>query len=164
MKIIKTTNNKEVLVDDEDYPYLNRFSWTASNKGFDGPKLHVQMCKQRNNKYTGIAMHELVIDLVNADAVGFKNGNPLDNRKENLFATDKAHMMQMSMKRRMKNASSKYKGLTWRKHKKYWEVRITKDFVVHYIGKFKSERQAALAYNARAKELYGEYAYQNKVK
>ena len=163
MKKIHLKGNEYAIVDDEDFPYLNRFKWTCNNKGTEGGKLYAMMNKQRGNKCNGIAMHELVINLENADAISFKNGNTLDYRKENLIAVDKALMMQRSTKRRMRNASSEYKGLTYRKRKDLWEVRISKDKVIHFVGSFKSEVTAAQAYNEKARELYGELAYQNPV-
>jgi hypothetical protein len=164
MKKIKLPKGYYAICDDEDYPYLNRFTWLVSNKGHEKGKIYALMCKQRNKKQTGIAMHELVIDLDNSDAVSFKNGNSLDVRKENLISVDKSLMLQRSIKRRIHNATSKYKGLTYRKKKDVWEVRIAKDKITHFIGSFKSERKAAQAYNIKAVELYGELAYQNKVR
>lgn len=163
MKKIHLKGNDYAIVDDDDYPYLNRFTWTCNDKGTEGGKLYAMMCKQRNGKSNGIAMHELVINLENADAISFKNGNTLDYRKQNLIPVDKSLMMQRSIKRRIKNASSEYKGLTYRKKKDVWEVRIAKDKQTYFVGTFRNERDAALAYNDKAKELYGDLAYQNMI-
>lgn len=64
-------------------------------------------------------------------------------------------------KRGSKNSSSKYKGVTKVKNK--WVASIGYQNKRYYLGRFKNEDDAALAYNEKAKELFGEYAYINKI-
>lgn len=118
---------------------------------------------------TQIYLHEFLIELDNQDCIGFKNKNTLDNRRENLFGVSKGYNLARTRKRKTVNGeqpTSKYKGVCRRikRGQLYWEVRISKDKKTHYIGSYKTERQAGLAYNNKALELYGEFAYQNKIK
>jgi hypothetical protein len=66
-------------------------------------------------------------------------------------------------KSKIKKCSSKYKGVSWNKRLNKWRAKITKDGKNTNIGLFSHESEAALAYNEKAKELFGEYAYLNKI-
>ncbi|MFK0299981.1 HNH endonuclease signature motif containing protein [Brevundimonas sp. NPDC090276] len=71
--IIKTTDGKDVLVDDEDYDLLSQHSWSAST-GY----------ARRSVMGASIAMHRQLMHPAQGLVVDHKNGNPLDNRKDNL--------------------------------------------------------------------------------
>jgi len=57
--------------------------------------------------------------------------------------------------------SSIYKGVSWLKSEGRWQARIMKDKRRIFIGYFDDEEAAARAYDARARELFGEYAAPN---
>ncbi len=61
------------------------------------------------------------------------------------------------------NSSSKYKGVSWNKEKKKWSATIRYNKKSIHIAYFTEEKMAAIAYNKKAKELRGEYAYLNEV-
>lgn len=165
MKIIKT-KNKDIILDDEDYKYLSNFKWKTVKKGNDWYAVIAKM-KGKGKETTQIYLHEFLIELDNQDCIGFKNKNTLDNRKENLFGVSKGYNLARTRKRitvNGKKPGSIYKGVTKRikRGKLTWEVRITKDKQTFYIGSYKTQKQAGLAYNKKALELYGEHAFQNK--
>jgi hypothetical protein len=58
-------------------------------------------------------------------------------------------------------AHSIYVGVSKDKDSPYWVANISKDKVKYYLGYFKSEEEAAEAYNKKAIELYGENARLN---
>lgn len=64
-------------------------------------------------------------------------------------------------KTKVKGASSKYFGVYWSKKPQKWLASITKDYKQYHCGLFKDEKEAALAYNKRAIELYGDFANLN---
>ena len=57
--------------------------------------------------------------------------------------------------------SCSHKGVCYHKYHKRWMAYINKDGVRHNLGYFPTEVDAAKAVDAKAKELYGEYAYEN---
>ena len=59
--------------------------------------------------------------------------------------------------------SSKYKGVSWYSSRNKWYSYIHFNYEKIHIGYFENEKEAALAYNKKAKELFGEYAYLNEV-
>lgn len=57
--------------------------------------------------------------------------------------------------------TSKYKGVSLRKKTGMFIANVSKDKITYRLGSFSNEKDAALAYNKKARELYGDIAYQN---
>ena len=66
-------------------------------------------------------------------------------------------------KKTQRNTTSKYKGVSRKKGRKKWRscLMVDKEFV--YVEYFNSEIDAAIAYNKKAIEYFGEYALLNKI-
>ncbi len=139
------------LVDPEDIPLVSQFRWHAHQ----GPGGHWYAVRSTP---TPMKMH---VFLMGRRGVDHKNGNGLDNRRENLrFATQS----QNQMNTRKRKSSSKYKGVAppLVGHRgKSWAFRITIDGKKKSFGGFATEEDAARAYDEKAKEVYGEFAWLN---
>lgn len=84
------------------------------------------------------------------------NGNPSDNRWENLReATRKQNMKNLS--RPITNKSG-YKGVSWHAIGKKWQAHIKADGVNHYLGLFKTAEEAHKAYCEAADKFHKAYA------
>ena len=82
---------------------------------------------------------------------------PSNNEVTNLrFATQS---QQNQNTRSHKNSSSKYKGVY--KFRNRWVSKITIQKKSIYLGAFENEIDAAIAYDKKAKELFGEFAFLN---
>jgi len=85
--------------------------------------------------------------------------NGLNNQRSNLrlanYSTNQAN------KKRLDNKKSKYKGVYFEKSTKKWKSGVMKDGKNFHLGYFKTQEAAAAAYNIKAKELFGEFAYMN---
>lgn len=66
-----------------------------------------------------------------------------------------------SMKKRSKTLSSKYRGVSKCSKDGRWQARIRIGAVVKYLGRFKSEIEAAKRYDIAAHKLHGERAMPN---
>lgn len=105
-------------------------------------------------------MHRVIMGDVEGKFVDHINHNGLDNRKANLrFAT--AQQNTWNKRKQKGNYSSQYKGVHWVKSEKNWRALITCNKKMIYIGRFDDETAAAMAYDEKAKELFGEYASLN---
>lgn len=90
------------------------------------------------------------------------NGDTLDNRESNLRVVTALENGQN--KRKRKSASSKYKGVKWHKRDNIWESLIMHKGKSYYLGRFKEEKDAGLAYNKKSIELHGEFGFINDIK
>lgn len=89
------------------------------------------------------------------------DNNSSNNKIENLRSVTRSQN-QWNRKSNI-NCSSKYKGVTWNKQANKWHVQIQINNKNIYLGRFINEIDAAIAYNKKAIELFGKYAYLNKI-
>ena len=104
-------------------------------------------------------MHRQILDAPQGVWVDHIDGDGLNNRRSNLrlcSATENARN-----RRPVPNCHSRYKGVSWHKRQKKWAVRIGKPKESIYLGSFDDEMEAGVAYDRKAEELFGEFAYLN---
>ena len=65
--------------------------------------------------------------------------------------------------RPFQNVSSKYKGVYWFKARMLWRARCYKNKQCYFLGDFKSEKEAALAYDKEAMRLFGDQSLTNQM-
>ena len=153
MKPIKLNNSSvPAIIDDEDYPYISRFSWQKNSKG------DVVV----NFGDVSVCMSQFLIKGRNGAKRLHRNGDRLDNRKSNLFLAGANVKTQKSKKALGK--SSIYKGVSYNKLSKKWRALIKYDGKAYYLGTFTNEIKAAKAYDKAAKKFYGSVAYLNIIK
>lgn len=61
------------------------------------------------------------------------------------------------------NNTSGYKGVCWHKARNKWQAQIRFKGKQIYLGVYYDIKNAAIAYNIKAKELLGDFAHQNKI-
>lgn len=88
------------------------------------------------------------------------DGDPANNRLNNLRLATATQNNHNTRKRKTKT-TSRYKGVS--KVSGKWGAYINYDGRSHTIGRYATEEEAALAYNTRAVEVFGEYAKCNIV-
>lgn len=89
------------------------------------------------------------------------NGIRTDNRIKNLRQASYAEN-NCNVKKKKNAKTSKYKGVSLcTSKKKPYVASICKDKVRKHLGTFKTEKQAALAYDEAAKKLHGSFACLN---
>ena len=62
-----------------------------------------------------------------------------------------------------KNGQSKYKGVCFYKPSNKYRARIMINGVTKYLGYFRNEKDAAIAYNKAAIDFFGEHAFINNL-
>ena len=155
MKEIKLTQGKVALVDDEDFEKVSQYKWAARGNG------HGKIYASRtDNKNKTIRLHRFLLSVIDTKIqVDHINGDPLDNQRKNLRICNSAQNARN--RKKILGRSSIYKGVTLTNNK--YLAQICKDYKYVYIGYFNSPIEAALAYNKKALELFGEFAYLNKI-
>lgn len=150
---ILLTRGKVAIVDAEDYDRISQFHWRAI---FTGVWYAVRNVGAKNNKRR-VAMHNEVLNAPPTVLLDHKNHNGLDNRKQNLrIATQSQNRINARVS---SNNTSGYKGVVRRP--KRWIAQIGFQHKKIPIGSFSTAEDAARAYDAKAVELYGEFAYLN---
>lgn len=162
MKTIQLTQGQVALVDDEDFERLNAFKWQAY---FDPKaKSFYAVRKSRvDGKRTTVRMHRVIVNAQPGDIVDHINMSTLDNRRENLRICSNAQNCRNVGKATyvVREQTSGFKGVSWRSDRAKWRVRISVDGNDKTVGHFDDELTAALAYDAAALKLHGEFARTN---
>lgn len=147
-------------VSDEDYEYLSGWRWRV-RWGYASTD------RREGGRAVGVVMHRIVWErmagraLLAGEQIDHINRETLDNRRENLRVVNN---VQNQMNRgghrtyKGKPTSSQYKGVFWHAKGKKWMAAIGVENRSKYLGLFASEEEAARAYDAAARRLYGEYA------
>lgn len=154
MKQIPLTQGKFAIVDDEDYEFLSQWKWHISH----GYALRSDLSSYPKKT---ISMHRVITGTTGNQLVDHIDRNGLNNQKSNLRIVTRT---QNGMNRKSHSgSSSKYKGVSWYKAGKKWEAFITYNKKRKFLGRFKSEIEAAEAYNIAATKFHGEYALLNEI-
>jgi hypothetical protein len=142
------------LIDAEDAERVGPFTWCLGN-GY--VHAHVRGTGRKNRRF--VYLHRLILNAPDGSTVDHRNGNRLDNRKANLrLATVGENGRNRPAPR---SSTSGYKGVTWRADGNRWQVGIQHEGKSIYIGRFAKIEDAARAYDEKARELFGEFAWLN---
>lgn len=153
MKEINLTQGKVALVDDEDFEYLNQWKWyVIRNRKTFYATCNIRVDGKRITQY----MH---CEVMKGKGIDHRDRNGLNNQKSNLrFCTQQENCMNT---RKRENTTSIYKGVSFFKPSGKWVASIKVNGKAIFLGIFFSEIEAALAYNAKAIELFCEFANLN---
>lgn len=155
MKVLKSTNNFDILVDDEDYEFLSRFKWNVVTTK-DGNTY----ARTKPDRKTNITIHQLLMKSGGNVYVDHIDHNGLNNQKINLRLCNNKQNQANSKKN--KRLLSQYKGVSYSKSKKKWRAYISPDRKFIHLGYFDLEIDAMNAYNEAAIKHFGEFAFLNK--
>lgn len=104
-------------------------------------------------------IYELAYGGVGDKPIDHINGIKTDNRKGNLRLSTPSQNTRNQKKQ--DGRSSKYKGVSWCKKSRKWKASVRGNGGSIYLGTYKDEASAALAYDYGAKFYAGEYAWLN---
>lgn len=146
-KSIIAANDPSIIyiVDDQDSD-LGQYAWYPNAKGY-----------ARNWKLM-TSMHQMIAKRMGLKGlIDHKNRDNKDNRRENLREATKRQNGANTGK--TKRNTSGYRGV----QRQYgrWVVLMAIDGRAKWVGSFDTKEQAAVAYDIKAKETYGEFAYCN---
>lgn len=163
MKQIKLVNSKRVaLVDDDDYPFLSEYKWhlrkLRSKKRSHKIYNYVRTCFFFLGKQYKPNISRVITNAPIGFDVDHKNGDGLDNRKINLRVATRTENARNSAKPK-RFVTSKFKGVA--KERGRWRARIYDGKKRQHLGLFKIAKEAAVAYDAAARKLFGLFARTN---
>lgn len=143
--------NLFVKVDDEDFYWLCESRWMAKNKP-DGSVRVVRSIGQQD-------MARVLLGVIsNGIAVNYKDGDPLNNQRDNLET-----YIRRAADRPFANNTSGYKGVTYNKAKDRYFATIMVNRKSIWLGSSVDPKICARSYNKKAIELFGPKAFVNDV-
>lgn len=139
-------------IDAIDFPLVADFAWHAAsrNGGYyaqgwvNGEKIY---------------LHRLLMQPAGKLRVDHINGDPLDNRRQNLRVVTASQNSQNGSKHRDNRTG--FRGIEFHRSSGLYMARITVNYERILIGYFNTAEAAALAYDERAREIHGPYARVN---
>lgn len=161
------------LVDAEDAARVSALAWHTTSK-LALPGVHYVQHTTRIGSGPGarkgsLALHRFIMGCTPGDGkvVDHINGQPLDNRRSNLRITDnRGNATNVTRSKRQKRGG--YKGVSWNPAAGKWQASICAGEVKPngkrrqlYLGCFVDPISAARAYDAAAREHFGEFASLN---
>jgi hypothetical protein len=154
---IPLTKGKFALVDQVDYDRVISSLWFYHICGRPGAPIGyaARRLPGRSIEF----LHRVLIEAKADQDVDHKSRDPLDCRRENLRIATDAGNNANRRKHARKDATSKYKGVCRKEGR--WYTLITFENRTRTVGKYDTEVEAAVAYDAAALHHFGEFACTN---
>jgi len=155
MKEIQLANGLGVaIIDDCDFERISRYKWHINKAR------NYTAYARRKERGRAIPMQKEIMQPQEGFIVDHINRDGLDNRRSNLRIATASQ--NGANRRKKKNATSIYLGVSIERGRNRPRAQITKDGKTIKLGRFDTERDAAAAYDAAAIELHGDFATTNK--
>jgi len=151
-----------IIIDTEDWNKISDYRWhirSSSSVPYAQANVH------HLGKRKIVQIHHVIKGKPQkGKEIDHVNHNGLDNRKDNLREVTRS---QNSLNKKCRrDCASRYKGVQLSKHSKIkkWRACVRYEGKSISLGYFATEKEAALAYNKKAVELWGEeHVYLNEV-
>jgi hypothetical protein len=158
MAEILLTSGLVALIDVDDLPLLQGYRWHPQRS----PKTTYAQANgpSENGRQPTFRMHRLILGATAGQFVDHRNGNGLDNRRENLRLCDRGQNNRNAQRRR--DNTTGYKGVTTARSGRF-RAQIHAGGRRAALGHFATAVEAAYAYNLVAAIAHGEYAQLNVI-
>lgn len=154
---VELSQGYRAIIDYDDFNEINNHKWSVK---VDKRGIYAVSRLKETNK--NILMHRFILKPLENEIIDHINGNGLDNRRCNLRIANKSKNAMNQFP--MNNKSSIFKGVSKSISKsKPWKARIKINGKEKHLGLFFTEEEAAIAYNNKAIELFGEFAKLNVI-
>lgn len=144
--VIQTSKNDEIIIDIDDINICKQHTWFIHD-GYPTAKI--------NGKQ--VRLHKFLVNVMPGILVDHKNGNPLDNRRDNLrvcLPCDNAKNVKA-------RDPDRISGVTYNKSNDKWMVRISIDGKETFLGYYETQEEANKVRLSAEDKYYGEFGYYN---
>lgn len=154
--LLKNKQHK-IYISEQDLELYNSYSWYIKNNGSN----NLYLVRQDKNKKE-YSFHRTILNILDRKLhVDHINGNSLDNRRENLRICSNAENRRNSKINKRNNTGFKGVRKAKRTLDKPYQALIGYKGKQYILGYYKTAKQAARAYDLKAKELHKEFARLN---
>ncbi len=157
---IALTQGQTAIIDSEDTALVSTYKWQARRDSKRPEHWYaITTIRDGERRRKTLLLHRLLLNTPPGTQVDHKDGDGLNNRRSNLrIATNAQNCMNQPPP---SNNTSGYKGVSYHKARRKWQAKIRVNRKDLYLGLFIDPKDAALAYDAKAKEVFGEFAWLN---
>lgn len=145
MKLLALSKGLFSKVDDDTFEKFGGLAWTAQKRQYG-----YHAARYFGAQY--IYLHQLILQAPSGSEVHHKNGDGLDNQRDNLVVVSRSFHRKADL-RLLKNNTSGYRGVSFHKAARRWAAEIKEGGVKTYLGLFYNPKVAALVRDAKAREL-----------
>lgn len=162
MKLITLTRGYYAQVDDADFERVNQFFWQCHVTG-SGACYAQRLIGVGKNRVVSL-MHRFVLDAPEGTMLDHRDGNGLNNQRSNLRLCP-SHTLNNANHPVRRDSRTGYKGVALLLHGRHknriFQARLKAYGRFYFLGNYATPEEAAHAYDAKAKEIFGEYARLN---
>ncbi len=157
---VPLNHGKEALIDVADLPRVAAHRWyVACEDGRWRAQRGERVEEGGRTRVRIIRMASFILGAPPGVHVAHVNGDGLDNRRANLrLSTPREDGARRRLNR---NNTSGYRGVSWHAPLGKWRAGIVRRPLKLHIGYYATAEEAARAYDDKARELFGDGAYQN---
>ena len=154
-KVVRLTQGLRAFVSAQDYPAVSAHNWHAQlDRKKHGANCYARSWIREGSSLKHILLHVFIMGRAGID---HKDGNPLNCTRDNLrFASQSQNTANQ-----MARSSSGFKGAYKSASGKFVAEIGTGTGSVKYLGIFDTPEEAGLAYDAAARQRFGEFATLN---
>lgn len=149
--VVVLSNGFESVIDDADFELVAGIKWYATTS-------------DRRTAYAisrfGL-LHRMILAVEDGQCVDHINRDRLDNRRCNLRIATRQENQWNRGKTCLHGSTSQFKGVQFHRHNQLWRARIRVAGKRISLGYFRSEIDAARAYDLAARKYHGEFARTN---
>jgi hypothetical protein len=162
MKTVQLTHGYVATIDDADHEAVSQHLWHAVVKlRRDGSIKAVyarSTIRREDGRRAKTYLHRFILGVTDPKAgVDHEDHNGLNCQRHNLRPC--THAQNNGNQRKSSSGkSSQWKGVTWDSTRNKWRADIHVAGKTKNLGRFTDDVQAALAYDAAAREHFGEFA------
>jgi hypothetical protein len=152
---VPLTQGQFTIIEAADAEFVKQWDWIAVN-------IRGRWYAARKQGGKTIYLHVALMKTPKGFHTDHRDRDSLNNCRSNLrIVTVSQNQQNAGVRSNAK--SSQYKGVSWSKRRQMWRAQIGLKGRNQSIGHYPTEDEAALAYNAKAIELFGEFAKPNLV-
>lgn len=151
----------KIKIDREDLKKVSEHSWRVTKGSTGRPRVVTSF--RTNIGVRSVTLGKFLMNPPRGKQVYPRRFNEgLDYRKHNLVVCTLRERQRLLPKNRVASSSS-FRGVSFVKKQKKWRAAIEVKERTINLGNFRTEIEAAKAYNIAAKKYFGESAYENNL-